>query len=169
MPLAGRLRRVSRHARVRELARFGSVGGAAYVVDVTVFNLLLLGPGELLADKPLTAKVVASLVATLASWVGNRYWAFAGGRTSRPVRELVLFLGVNGLGAAAAVATLAVSRYVLGLTSPLADNIAANVVGVALGTALRYVCYRWLVFTGPAHPADAAGRPVARAAPDPTR
>jgi putative flippase GtrA len=47
-----------------------------------------------------------------------------------------------------AVACLAVSHYVLGFTSPLADNVAANGVGLVLGTAFRYVAYRRWVFTG---------------------
>ncbi len=47
-----------------------------------------------------------------------------------------------------AVGCLAISTYALGLTSPLAKNISANVVGLALGTAFRYVAYRRLVFTG---------------------
>ena len=36
----------------------------------------------------------------------------------------------------------------LGLTSPLADNIAAYVVGFGLGTAFRFVFYHYIVFTG---------------------
>ncbi|MHA7280916.1 hypothetical protein ACX80H_14345 [Arthrobacter sp. MDT2-2] len=38
------------------------------------------------------------------------------------------------------------SHYVLGLTSPLANNISANVVGVLLGNVFRYVAYRFFVF-----------------------
>ncbi|WP_298459546.1 GtrA family protein [uncultured Cellulomonas sp.] len=140
--------RVRTTQRVAELARFGSVGGVAFVVDVGVFNLLRFGPGDLLADKPITAKVVAVAVATMVAWLGNRYWAFAGKRTASPIRELVAFGLVNVIGMFVAVACLAVSHYVLGLTSPLADNISANVVGLALGTLLRYVAYRTVVFTG---------------------
>ncbi|MDT0167099.1 GtrA family protein [Actinotalea sp. AC32] len=165
----GPLRRALRHARLAELARFGSVGAAAYVVDVLTFNLLLLGPGQVLGDRPLTAKVAASGVATLAAWLGNRYWAFARTRTARPVRELATFAAVNVLGAGAAVACLAVSRYVLGLDSPLADNVAANVVGVGVGTVVRYVCYRRVVFTGGVRRGGADVTPApARAAADPT-
>ncbi|GGC15816.1 GtrA family protein [Cellulomonas carbonis] len=163
------LRRALGRARLAELARFGSVGAVAYVVDVLTFNLLLLGPGEVLGDRPLTAKVAASAVATLAAWLGNRYWAFARSRTARPVRELATFAAVNVLGAGAAVACLAVSRYVLGLDSPLADNVAANVVGVGVGTVVRYVCYRRVVFTGGARRGGAAvNRAPARAAAGPT-
>lgn len=134
--------------RLAELARFGSVGAVAYVIDVGLFNLLRYGPGELLADKPLTAKILAAAAATLVAWVGNRYWTFAGQRTTTPLRELTAFVLVNGIAMAAAVGTLAFSHYVMDLTSPLADNISANVVGIALGTTIRYLAYRHLVFTG---------------------
>lgn len=134
--------------RLAELARFGSVGAVAFVVDVGVFNLLRFGPGEVLGGKPLTAKIIAVTVATLVAWIGNRYWTFSGTRTLTPVRELVAFGLVNVLGMSVAVGCLAFSHYVLGLTSALADNISANVVGLLLGTAVRYFSYRQLVFTG---------------------
>jgi len=44
------------------------------------------------------------------------------------------------------VTCLAVSHYALGFTSPLADNIAANVVGLGLATAFRFWSYRRWVF-----------------------
>jgi putative flippase GtrA len=51
------------------------------------------------------------------------------------------------------LACLAVSHYVLGLTSPLADNVSSNVVGLALGTTFRFTLYRAWVF----HPARTGG------------
>jgi putative flippase GtrA len=141
--------------RLAELARFGSVGSVAFLVDLGLFNLLRFGPGELLGDKPLTAKGVSVVVATLVAWLGNRYWTFAHRRTETRTRELVAFAVVNAGGLVIGVAVLAVSHYVLGFTSPLADNIAANGVGLVLGTAFRYVLYRRVVFT--AVPAALAG------------
>lgn len=137
-------------ARLEELVRFGSVGAVAYLVDVGVFNLLRFGPGELLGHKPLTAKVVSVTVATLVAWLGNRYWTFAARRTASRGRELVAFAVVNLVGMGIAVGCLAVSHYLLGFTSPLADNIAANGVGLVLGTVFRYLAYRHLVFTAAA-------------------
>ncbi len=134
--------------QVLEVLRFGTVGGVAFVVDVGLMNLLRFGPGEVLGDKPLTAKVVSVVVATLVAWLGNRYWAFAAARREQRTRELVWFLLVNAGGMLIAVGTLGISHYVLGFTSPLADNISANGVGLVLGTAFRYFCYRYLVFTG---------------------
>lgn len=138
--------------RLAELLRFGSVGAVAFVVDVSLFNLLCFGPGGLLSGQPIGAKVVSVSVATVVAWLGNRHWTFAhrrGVAGSRPVgHELVGFALVNVAGMGVAVGCLAVSHYALGLTSPVADNIAANVVGLGLGTLVRYLGYRRFVFTG---------------------
>lgn len=134
--------------QIAELARFGSVGTAAYVVDLGLFNLPQRGPREVLAGKPLTAKVVSVAVATLAAWLGSRYWTFAELRTSSRPRELAGFVAVNVGGLVIGVGCLGFSHYLLGLTSPLADNISANGVGLALGMGFRYVLYKRLVFTG---------------------
>lgn len=139
--------RTSVHIVVRELMKFGVVGAVAYVVDVTVFNVLrYAGPG-LLEDRPLTAKALSVAVATLVAWTGNRHWTFRRRRRTSARRELALFVLMNAVGMAVALLCLAVSHYVLGLTSPLADNIAANVVGLALGTAFRFYAYRTWVFS----------------------
>lgn len=135
-----------------EVVRFGMVGGLAYVVDVGLFNLLRFGPGGILGDSPLKAKILSVTVATVVSWLGNRYFTFGARRTEKRGREFVLFAGINVVGMGIAVACLGFSHYVLGLTSPLADNISANVVGLVLGTVFRYLAYRSFVFTAPADP-----------------
>lgn len=56
---------------------------------------------------------------------------------------------VNLVAGGIAVVCLWASQYVLGLTGALADNIAANVVGVALGMAVRFILYRLVVFRSP--------------------
>lgn len=131
-----------------ELLRFGTVGGLAFVVDLAVFNLMLHGPVDVLAHKPITVRVIAAAVATLVSWVGNRYWTFAARRTRRRVRELLEYAAVNVGGVAISSGCLAFSRYVLGLDSALADNVAANGIGLVLSMAFRYVMYRVVVFRG---------------------
>ncbi|MGC5629573.1 GtrA family protein [Georgenia sp. Z1344] len=130
-----------------EFLRFCTVGLSAFVVDIGLFNLLRFGPGELLIDKPLTAKVISVAVSIVVAWTGNRLWTFREKRRSAAHREALMFLLVNIGGMLVAVGCLAFSHYVLRLTSPLADNISANGVGLVLGTAFRYVCYRYVVFT----------------------
>ncbi|WP_082383125.1 GtrA family protein [Frigoribacterium sp. RIT-PI-h] len=148
-------------ARVKELATFGAVGGIAFVVDVGVYNLLR---ATLLDDKPIGAKVVSVIVATAVAWLGNRYLTFREGRTQAVVREAVTFGLVNVGGLLIASACLFVSHYLLGFTSQLADNVAANGVGLVLGTAFRYVAYRHLVFRGSSAVTPPADTPDASAA-----
>ncbi|QZN87604.1 GtrA family protein [Cellulomonas sp. C5510] len=113
------------------------------------YNLLRFGPVDVLHGKPLTARIVAVLLATLVSWIGSRHWTFADQRTARRGREFVLFALINVVGIGLTVGSLAFSHYVLGLTGPFADNVA-NVAGIALGTIGRYVGYKLFVFTGTA-------------------
>lgn len=135
----------------REVAKFGAVGALAYVVDVYVYNVLRTGIWPVgdapLAHKPLLSKVISVFVATVVAWLGNRYWTFRHRRRSTARQEFVLFAVMNVGGLLIALACLGFSHYVLRLTSPLADNISANVVGIALGTLFRFWAYRTLVFT----------------------
>lgn len=148
-----RSRRSALVARAAELLRFGTVGGLAFVVDTGLFNLLRFGPGDLLADKPLTAKVLSVAVATIVAWLGNRYWTFSDRKTQTQLREFIGFVVVNIGGMGIALGCLWFSHYVLDLRSPLADNISANGVGLVLGMVFRYLAYRTFVFT--AKPAGA--------------
>jgi putative flippase GtrA len=137
------------HRLLDELAKFGVVGAVAFVVDVAVFNLLRFD-GEvwtgILAEKPVTAKVVSVAVATTVAYFGNRHWTWRDRSRGRMSREVPAFFLLNAVGMAIAVLCLAVSHYVLGFTSALADNVAANGVGLALGTAFRFWSYRTYVF-----------------------
>ena len=131
-----------------QLARFGTVGLVGLVIDVALFNLLrvtVLAP-ELIAEGPVIAKVVSTSVAIAVNWLGSRYWTFRLERRRPAAREAVEFAVVSIGGLLIAVACLVVSRYVLGFTSLLADNIATNVVGLALGSTFRFVLYRAWVF-----------------------
>lgn len=131
-----------------ELSKFGTVGLLGLVVDVGGFNLLRFAGGEgPLYDQPLTAKVLSTAAATVVSWLGNRYWTFRHSRRSAVHHEFFLFVLMCSIGSAIAVGALAISHYVLGFTSPLADNISANVVGLALGTTFRFWAYRTHVFS----------------------
>ncbi|MFT6563331.1 MAG: putative flippase GtrA [Actinomycetes bacterium] len=130
----------------REVAKFGVVGLIALVIDVGIFNLLMYAGGGLLADKPLTAKVISVAFATTFAYFGNRFWTFRDrGRTSY-TREYVLFFALNIIAMGIALACLWFSHYALGLDSALADNISANVIGLALGTLFRFWSYRKWVF-----------------------
>ena len=126
---------------VRELMKFGVVGGFAFLVDIGLFNLLLHA-----TDKPLTSKTISAVVATTVAYIGNRHWTFRRRERSGVRREYTLFFLLNGVGLVIALACLAISHYLLDFTSRLADNVAANGVGLALATTFRFWSYRRWVF-----------------------
>ncbi|NHC43866.1 GtrA family protein [Motilibacter sp. K478] len=129
---------------VHELLKFGVVGGLAFIVDIAVFNLLRIG----FEMGPLTSKTIAVVVAGTVAYIGNRQWTFRHRARSQSQmhREYVLFLTLNGVGLAISLAFLVVSHYVLGFTSPLADNISANGLGLVCATTFRFWSYRKFVF-----------------------
>lgn len=143
---------------VHEIAKFGIVGASAFVIDVGLFNLLLYG--GVLTDRPITAKIVSVVLATTFAYFANRYWTFRSRGHTSLGREYLLFFLLNGIAMAISVSCLWFSHYVMGWDSPLADNISANVVGLALGTLFRFWSYRRWVF--PALPDDVS--PETRAA-----
>lgn len=144
--------RAGYHALVREVAKFGTVGALAFVLDTTLYNLLVFGlpggdPGPMSAS-PLWAKTLSTCAATIFSWLGNRWWTFRHRRSEAVPRELALFVFFNVVGLGIALACLGFSRYVLGLDGQLADNISGNGIGLALGTLFRFWAYRTFVFRG---------------------
>lgn len=137
---------------VRELGKFGVVGGIAFIIDIVLFNVAasMFGLG------PLTAKTLSTVVAASVAFVGNRFWTWRHRGRSGLAREYGLYFFFNAVGLGIGLGCLAISHYGLGSIWPgvfrtlLADNLAANVVGVALGTLFRFWAYRRFVFVGTA-------------------
>jgi putative flippase GtrA len=135
----------------RELVKFALVGGTTWVIDTTVFLVL---KATVLEPKPLTAKVIAVLVATIASYVLNREWSFRtrGGRERH--HEAALFFVISGVGVVVYSGPLAVSRYLLDLKVPgvslltqeIADFVSGQIIGVLAGMAFRWWAFRRFVF-----------------------
>jgi len=146
LSLLDRLRE-SLDAIYREIAKFGAVGSMAFVIDVGLFNLLMYAGGAgPLSGKPLTAKAISVIAATTFAYFGNRFWTFRHRGRTHMGREYALFFALNGVAMLIALACLWFSHYALGLTSPIADNISANVIGLGLGTLFRFWSYRRWVF-----------------------
>ena len=142
----------------RELLKFAVVGGTCFVIDTAIFFGL---KSTVLVDKPVTAKIVATLVATIVSYVLNREWSFRtrGGRERH--HEAALFFLINGVGIALNSLPLYVSRYLLDLQEPhvsrlvqeIADFTSAQIIGTLIAMAFRWYGYKKWVFP------DADARP----------
>jgi putative flippase GtrA len=130
---------------VHEVAKFGTVGLAAYVIDTGTFNLLKYNGGPI-AHKVITDKIVSTAIAATFAYFANRHWTWKARARTGLGREYTLFFVFNGIGLGIALACLATTHYVLDLRSGLADNVSANVVGTILGTLFRFWAYRRWVF-----------------------
>jgi putative flippase GtrA len=120
-----------------ELARFGIVGGCAVVIADAGTNVLHFQAGV----GPLISNVIATVVATAVSYVGNRYWTFRYRQRTTVGREGIMFFVLNGIGLAIQLVCLGFCTYVLGLHDKLSYNIFL-VLGIGLATAFRYGAYK---------------------------
>src|ERR1017187_9822802 len=91
---------------------------------------------------------VTTVVATVVTFVGNRYWSFRDRKGAGTAREGVMFFVLNGVGLLIQYAVLGFSNYALGLTTKIENVIAVN-VGIGIGTLFRFWSYRKWVWVPP--------------------
>jgi putative flippase GtrA len=150
------------YGRFRQLIHEGSkflvVGGVGLVVTNGMYGLLH-GHGM----GPVKSTTVATIVASIVTYVGNRYWSFRHRERSNVAREGTIFLALNGVGIVIQDAAVAFNAYVLGLPhNKVAEVIALN-TGIALATVFRFLSYRRWVWQAPAAPP--AGAPAVPVGP----
>ncbi|WP_193598099.1 GtrA family protein [Microbacterium sp. YJN-G] len=138
------------HPRLRRLASVGSrfliVGAISTLIEIGVFNLLVYGLGMGLV----WAKIIASLVALVNAYVGNREWTFRNRDRRTRLNELTLFLITNavctGLGALLVWLGVQGAELLLGRDpGPFAVNFV-NLVSIVVVVLLRFVLYHKVVF-----------------------
>src|SRR5882762_1417538 len=137
--------------RHHELIKFAIVGATTFVIDSGVFYTLKL---TVLESKPVTAKIIAGIVAVIASYIFNREWSFRdrGGRERH--HEALMFFAFSGVGVLLSMAPLWFSSYVLQLRVPdvsltqenIADFVSAYIIGNLLQMAFRFWAFRRWVF-----------------------
>jgi putative flippase GtrA len=138
------------HPRLRRLASVGSrfliVGAVSTLIEIGVFNLLVYAMGV----DVVWAKVIASLVALVNAYIGNREWTFRHRDRRGRINELVLFLLTNaactGLGALLLWAGVEGAGMALGRPAgPVTVNIV-NLASIAIVVVVRFVLYHGIVF-----------------------
>ena len=138
---------------IHELGKFGVVGAVAYLVDTSVYALLLA-----LGMETLFAKAIATAIAATLAFIGNRFWTWRHRPRSSLTKEYLLYFGFNIAGLGIQLATLGITHYGLGnvwpvFQTPLADLVFAQIIGNGVATVFRFWAYRRFVFATrvPAH------------------
>ena len=126
---------------IHEAAKFSIVGFLAFLVTIVGANVLRSGAGF----DELTSVTIATVVATVLAFVGNKLWAFRHRTGSHLRRESILFFVFNAVGLLIQLTFVAVARYGFGLKGTFSYN-AANILGVAVATGFRLYTYRRWVF-----------------------
>ncbi|MER6788593.1 GtrA family protein [Streptomyces sp. NPDC000658] len=136
---------------IRELAKFGAVGGAGLLVNLGVFNVVR----HLTDLQVVRASVIATVVAIVFNYVGFRYFTYRDREKSGRTRELTLFLLFSVVGLVIENGLLYAATYWCGWDSPLQSNVF-KFLGIGIATLFRFWSYRtWVFRTLPAKEAVA--------------
>jgi putative flippase GtrA len=126
-----------------EIMKFGLVGVLNTLINLLVFNALLLSIDDVGRVK---ANFVATAIATVFAYVMSRYWTFKDRPSEHSTsREFTLFVIFNVIGLGIESALIAGTVYIIGTSTIVAVNIA-KVAGLGLGTIFRFWAYRTFVF-----------------------
>jgi putative flippase GtrA len=126
---------------VHEVAKFGVVGLAGFVVQLGVQNALRYGAGV----GPTISLTIAYAAATVVTFLGNRHWAFKHRKGAGLKRETIVFVLLNLVGYGIQVGVVDIAYYGLGYKDGLSYNVA-TVIGIGLATMFRLFAYRTFVF-----------------------
>ena len=128
---------------IHEGAKFLVVGGIGLVVTNLVYDLVR-------TVGPIKATTVATIVATVVTYFGNRYWSFRHRERSGFAREGIIFVVLNAVGLLIQDAVVGFNAYALGLQhNQVAEFFALN-FGIGLATLFRFWSYRKWVWAVPA-------------------
>jgi putative flippase GtrA len=130
---------------IHEFAKFGIIG----VIGLAITNI-----GYVLMHShgvgPVTSTTIATIIATIVAYIGNRYWSFRHRERTSVPREGTIFFVLNGIGLLIQDAVVAFNSYALHKEhDKVAEFLALN-AGIALATVFRFWSYRKFVWAAPA-------------------
>jgi putative flippase GtrA len=132
---------------IHEGAKFLVIGAVGAIITFGVANALHpIGKYK--------AITIATILATVITYLGNRYWTFRHRQGKGTTRDSILFFVFNGVGLLIYYACIGLIDLA-GLGRNLAWYNVALVVGTGLGTLFRFWSYRrWIWLASPAAPPE---------------
>jgi putative flippase GtrA len=150
-------RQISQVASIGELyARFRQLihEGAKFLVIGAIGAVITFGVANALHPiGKYKAITVATILATVITYLGNRYWTFRHRQGKGTTRDSIMFFVLNGVGLLIYYGCIGLIDLA-GLGHSVAWYNVALVVGTGLGTLFRFWSYRrWIWLASPAAPA----------------
>lgn len=134
-------KRTELSALLREVVRFGAVGGPGVGVNLAVFNL-----SRALTSLPVVrCSVIATSVAMVFNYLGFRYFAYRHRASQGRAAEFALLCFFSVVGLIIENGVLYVATYGFGWDSALESNLF-KIAGIACATLFRFWSYRTWVF-----------------------
>ena len=150
---------------IHEGAKFLVIGAIGTVVTFGLANAFK-SIGEY------KAITIATVVATVVTYVGNRYWSFKHRQGHGTTRDSVVFFVLNAIGLVIYYACIGVTDLA-GVRHEILWYNVALIVGTALGTLFRFWSYRKWVWVAPgvhlARPVPTPGDPALTSTPGSAR
>jgi putative flippase GtrA len=143
------------HEMFHEVAKFGVIGVIGFVVTEVGFNLLHFDAKLGL----LTSDVLATAIAAVVTFAGNKYWTFRHRAGHGTARETIIFVVLNGVGALIQYAFVWTAKNGFGVSDKYLLNVAF-LIGIGVATLFRFWSYRKWVWGKLAEepPAEASPR-----------
>ena len=136
------------YQRFRQLIHEGAKFGIVGVIGVIV----VLGGSDAFRYElhlgKFTSVTIATVFATVATFLGNRYWSFRHRRGAGARSETILFFVLNGVGLLIQYACIGVVTDLMGLSARIWFTVA-NFVGIGIGTLFRFWSYRKWIWVTP--------------------
>jgi putative flippase GtrA len=124
--------------------------GFKFLVIGAIGTVVTFGvAGALHGVGPYKAITVATILATVVTYLGNRYWTFRDRQGQGTTRESIIFFVLNGVGLLIYYGCIWLIKDVAGLKTLLWYYVAL-VVGTGLGMLFRFWSYRKWVWLAPA-------------------
>jgi putative flippase GtrA len=133
---------------IHEGGKFLVIGGVGFVVAIGGADILHFDVGL----GKYTSVTIATIAATVVTFLGNRHWTFRHREGKGTAHESVVFFVLNGVGLLMQYACIGLVQDALGLQGKFWFNFA-NLAGTAIGTVFRFWSYRkWVWHAQPDSP-----------------
>ena len=130
---------------IPEFAKFAVIGITGVFITNAIYDLLNLHLGI----GPVTSATIATIIATIVSYLGNRYWSFRTRQRTGVAREVIVFAVLNGIGLLIQDAAVAFNSYLLHLQHNHTAAFLALNIGIVLAMLFRFWSYRRFVWVAP--------------------